>query len=140
MADGPRYNQDNVAIVVSFADGSLGNILYLANGDRSLPKESYEIFCEGAVARLDDYRSLELVRHGKSCRIRLDGDKGHKKELELTIRALREGSQAPIDFEELVEVTEASFSVLDSLRFSLPIKLRTYPMKQADQEDAPERL
>jgi polar amino acid transport system substrate-binding protein len=42
IPDGARYNRDNVAVVVSFADGSVGNLIYLANGDKTLPKEYNE--------------------------------------------------------------------------------------------------
>lgn len=122
IPDGARYNRDNVAIVVSFADGSVGNLLYLANGDKSLPKEYYEVFCESAVARLDDYRSLELFR-GSKRHIKCNRDKGHNKELELTVTAMREGQPAPIPFEELVEVTAASFAVLESLNLGMPVSL-----------------
>jgi hypothetical protein len=126
-----RYSRDNVAIMVSFADGSIANIVYLANGDKSLPKEFYEVFCEGAVARLDDHRSLELFRSGKRQLFKCDRDKGHGKEIELTVSAIREGRPAPIPFEELTEVTEASYAVVDSLRHGLPVKLRTYQPAQA---------
>jgi predicted dehydrogenase/threonine dehydrogenase-like Zn-dependent dehydrogenase len=126
IPDGAQYNRDNVAIVVSFADGSVGNILYLANGDKSLPKEYYEVFCEGAVARLDDYRSLEFFRGGKRQHIKCDRDKGHKRELELTVNAMRDGQPAPIAFEELAEVTAASFAVLESLNLGMPISLPSH--------------
>jgi predicted dehydrogenase/threonine dehydrogenase-like Zn-dependent dehydrogenase len=135
IPDGARYNRDNVAVVVSFADGSVGNLLYLANGDKSLPKEYYEVFCEGAVARLDDYRSLELFRGSKRQPIKCNRDKGHKKELELTVNAMREGQTAPIAFEELVEVTAASFAVLESLSLGMPVGVRTQRLALASKID-----
>jgi predicted dehydrogenase len=135
IPDGALYNRDNVAIVVSFADGSVGNILYLANGDKSLPKEYYEVFCEGAVARLDDYRSLELFRGGKRQHIKCNRDKGHKKELELTVNAMREGQPAPIAFEELAEVTAASFAVLESLNLGMPVTLPLHRPPQSSMDD-----
>jgi len=125
--DGVRYNMDNVAIMVSFEDGSVANILYLANGDKSLPKEYYEVFCEGAVARLDDYRTLDLVRSGKTRHIKCNRDKGHRRELELTVSAIREGHASPIPFEELAEVTRATYAAIDSLRCRLPVRLQTHP-------------
>jgi predicted dehydrogenase/threonine dehydrogenase-like Zn-dependent dehydrogenase len=125
MPDGSRYNRDNVAITLTFEDGSIGGILYLANGDRSLPKEFYEIFCEGRVARLDDFRSLELFRNGGRTTSKCDRDKGHKKQLELTVRAMRDRNPSPIPFEELCEVTQASHAVLDSLNFGFPVRLQT---------------
>lgn len=136
VPDGARYNRDNVAIIVSFADGSVGNILYVANGDKSLPKEYYEVFCENAVARLDDYRSLELFRGGKRRHIKCDRDKGHKRELELTINAMREGQAAPIAFEDLAEVTAASFAVLESLNLGMPVSLPAHRPTLARKDDA----
>lgn len=123
IPDGSLYNRDNVAILVSFTDGSVGNVLYLANGDKSLPKEYYEVFCENSVARLEDYRSLELFRGGKRQVIKCNRDKGHKNELDLTVKAMREGQPSPISFEELVEVTAASFATIDSLNLGMPVPL-----------------
>jgi polar amino acid transport system substrate-binding protein len=118
-----RYSRDNVAIMVSFADGSIANILYLANGDKSVPKEFYEVFCEGAVARLNDFRSLDLHRSGKRSRSSCNRDKGHNIELERTVRAMRNGESSPIPFDDLVEVTRASHAVLDSLSFGTTVSL-----------------
>lgn len=131
LPDEARYNRDNVAVVVSFADGSVGNILYLANGDKSVAKEFYEVFCEGAVAQLDDYRSLQLIRGGKRRHLRCYRDKGHRRELELTVKAIRDGQPAPIPFEELVEVTQASFAVVDSLNYGLPVTLQEYEKQRS---------
>jgi len=136
IPDGALYNRDNVAVVVSFADGSIGNLLYLANGDKSLPKEYYEVFCEGALARLDDYRSLELFRSGKRRHIKCDRDKGHKRELELTVKAMSEGQPAPIPFEELTEVTAASFAALESLNLGIPVALPLHRPIPASKDDA----
>jgi predicted dehydrogenase len=77
-----RYRDDNVIITLEFADGSLGTITYVANGDKSFPKERVEVFGGGCVAVLDDFRRLELVRHGrrKVVKSRLRQDKGHRGE------------------------------------------------------------
>jgi len=123
MPSGSRYSGDNVAITLAFADGSIGNILYLANGDRSLPKEFYEIFCEGKVARLDDFRSLEFFSNGSRTISKCNGDKGHKRELRLTVSAMREGQLSPIPFEELVEVTAGTFAAIDSLNLGVAVHI-----------------
>lgn len=115
LPDGSRYHRDNLAAVVSFADGSIANLLYLANGDKAVPKEYFEVFCEGAVARLDDFRTLELVRRGKKQTFKSAQDKGHRRELELTVDAILHGKPAPIPFEEISEVTEATFRIEDAL-------------------------
>lgn len=40
---------DNMAVTVKFKDGSVGNLTYLGNGDKSLPKENIEVFPEGKL-------------------------------------------------------------------------------------------
>jgi predicted dehydrogenase len=114
LPDGSAYRGDNVVANLSFLDGSIANILYVANGDKSIPKEFYEIFCGGSIARLDDFRILELAHNGHIQRFKSKRDKGHTREFELTIEALRNGRSAPIPFPELVEVTEATFRIAEA--------------------------
>lgn len=45
LPDAARYNRDNVVATLAFRDGSIANVLYLANSDRSVPKEQFEVFC-----------------------------------------------------------------------------------------------
>src|SRR5260370_19986675 len=80
----PRYSGDNVLISIRFANGSEGTLSYLANGDRAFSKERLEVFGGGAVAVLEDFRRLELVRDGRqqTVRSRSRQDKGHRGEWE----------------------------------------------------------
>jgi predicted dehydrogenase/threonine dehydrogenase-like Zn-dependent dehydrogenase len=111
LPDGSRYSRDNVSATLTFADGSLANLTYIANGDPAVPKEQFEIFCEGSVARLDDFEMLQLVRDRKTKRFKSAQDKGHRRELELTLQAMASGTEAPIPFDQIVEVTECTFSI-----------------------------
>ena len=122
-----RYRDDNVVITLEFADGSLGTIAYVANGDKSFPKERLEVFGGGAVAVLDDFRRLELVRNGrkKVVRSRLHQDKGHRGEWEAFVAAVQNGGPAPIPFEEIVATTLTTFRILDSLRCGGPVAVYT---------------
>lgn len=115
LPDGSRYNRDNVAVTLTFADRSIANLLYLANGDPGVPKEYFEIFCEGAVARLEDFEVLQLTRGRKTKRIRSRRDKGHRREIEVTVQSMLSGAEAPIPFSELVETTEASFTIAKAI-------------------------
>lgn len=123
LPDGTRYHQDNLSVTLAFADGSIANLLYLANGDRSVPKEYFEVFSEGKTARLDDWSTLRLAVGGKEKKVTLDHDKGHKREIELTVAAMKAGAPSPIDFRELIEVTEATFAVQKSLVSNQVIEL-----------------
>jgi predicted dehydrogenase/NADPH:quinone reductase-like Zn-dependent oxidoreductase len=120
LPDSGRYRQDNVVITLTFPDGSLGTLTYLANGDRSLPKERLEVFCAGRVAVLDDFRALELIQNGrrKSFVSRLRQDKGHQAAWESFVKAVKAGGPPPIPYDQLLGVTQAAFCALDSLRTS----------------------
>ncbi len=113
-----RYHQDNVVMTFAFPDGSLGTISYLANGDKSFPKERVEIFVGGRVGVLDDFRSLELNHNGKRQveRSRLRQDKGHLAEWEAFSAALKAGSPPPIPYQHLFGVTLATFTAVEAMQ------------------------
>jgi polar amino acid transport system substrate-binding protein len=123
LPDGTRYNRDNVSVTLSFQDGSIANLLYLANGDKSVPKEYMEVFCQGCVARIDDFHSLELSQVGKTRSIKASGDKGHQREIELVVAAIRQNTECPIPFEEVMEVSQATLAVVASIESGQPVNL-----------------
>jgi predicted dehydrogenase len=123
LANGGRYSDDNVVISLRFANGSQGTISYLANGDRAYSKERVEVFGGGAVAVLDDFRRLELVRHGhkRLFRSRLRQDKGHRGEWTAFADAIRSGGESPIPFDQIAASTLATLRVVDSRVSGQPV-------------------
>ncbi len=118
MSDNGHYQGDNVVLTFTFADGSVGTLTYLANGDKAFPKERVEVFAEGRVAVLDDFRALEMVRDGKrdSYRSRLRQDKGHAGEWQAFIAAISAGGPPPIPYDHIIGVTQATFAAVEALR------------------------
>ncbi len=116
LPDGGKYRQDNVSMAFAFPDGSLGVVDYLANGDKSFPKERVEVFCGGAVAVLDDFRTLHFVRDGRTRREGVAQDKGWVNEWKAFLQAIRQGGPAPIPYEHLLGVTRATLAAVESLR------------------------
>ena len=121
------YSDDNVIIALRFANGSQGTISYLANGDRSYSKERVEVFGGGAVAVLEDFRHLELVRHGRkqTFRSRFRQDKGHHAELEAFAAAACSQGELPIPFDEMVSTTLATLRAVESRSSGQPIEVDT---------------
>lgn len=120
--ENPR--DDSTVIVLEFADGSLGTISYVANGDKAFSKERLEVFCGGSVGVIDDFRRMELVRHGrrKTAVSRLRQNKGHRAEWRAFDRALGT-AKAPIPFEEIVATTLVTFRILESLERAEPVEV-----------------
>jgi predicted dehydrogenase/threonine dehydrogenase-like Zn-dependent dehydrogenase len=118
LPDGGSYREDNVVLTFEFPDGSLGTVSYLANGDKAFPKERVEVFAGGRVAVLDDFRALELVHNGrrKMIRSRLRQDKGHAAIWQAFVDAIVKGGEAPIPYEHIFGVTQATFAAIQSLR------------------------
>jgi predicted dehydrogenase len=130
-----RYSDDNVAATLVFDDESIATIQYLANGDKSIPKESYEVFCGGGVARLNNFATLELVRGGKMQKFKGTPDKGHRREMELTVDAIRSGKPAPIPFVELIEITKATFLVQESARNAASVGMSSSVSSNKNSEE-----
>jgi len=112
MDNAGRYVDDNFALTVEFADGSVGALTYTACGDRSLPKERVEVFSGEATAILDDFRVLTLSRAGKSHRrrTRFGQDKGHAAELRAFLSHVDISSPEVVPFDELVASSLATLA------------------------------
>jgi predicted dehydrogenase len=125
IAGDSRYRaDDNVAITLRFADGSIGTLLYTALGDSSQGKEYLEVYGEGRTAILDDFRSLRLVRRGRVARRRAaNQDKGFVEEMRRFLAAVRAGGPMPIPFEESAASTRATLAAVGSLRTGAPAEL-----------------
>ncbi|MFI5212901.1 MAG: bi-domain-containing oxidoreductase [Gemmatimonadales bacterium] len=108
---------DDVAVVLGFADGSVGTVLYATDGDRAVSKERIEVFGAGRVALLDDFRILELVANGRRrvVRHRWRSDKGHRGEWQAFASALCTGAPDPISPRELFASHLSTFAARASL-------------------------
>jgi predicted dehydrogenase len=129
LPDFGRYHQDNVQITLTYADGSIGSLSYLANGDKSFPKERVEVFQGGKVAVLDDFRSLELVGDGRRqvTRSALRQDKGHQAGWQAFLQAIRQGGPAPIPYAHIWGVTQATFAAMEALRLGESVQIPALP-------------
>lgn len=111
--------EDNIAIVVKFSDGSVGNLTYLGNGDKSLPKEYIEVFGAGKVGVIKDFREGAIHANGKVQKLNLTG-KGHKEEIIGFLECVTKGEGAPITFRSICLTTLTTFGIIDSLSTGLP--------------------
>ena len=135
LANPGKYSNDNVMCSLRFADGSQGTISYLANGDKSYSKERVEVFGGGGIAVLEDFRRLELVRHGKKRTLRshFRPDKGHRREWQAFVAAIQTGAESPIPFREIVTTMLATFALQESRCLGQPVTVRA---RQADERSS----
>ena len=108
---------DTASLTLRFADGSMGTVLYLANGSKAFPKERLEVFASGRVLQLDNFRRLTGFGWPGFTKMNLwRQDKGQRACAEAFVRALRSGGEAPIAMDELLEVGRVSIQIEAALR------------------------
>jgi len=110
---------DNISIVVKFNNGSVGNLIYVANGDKALPKEQIEVFGAGKAAVINDFQDGMLYSGNKMRKLKSAG-KGHQQEVAAFLTALKEGKEMPISFRSICLTTLTTFKIIDSLKTGLP--------------------
>ncbi len=108
-------SRDNFAATLGFEDGSVATLTYTALGSNEFPKEQMEIFSDGKVLMLDDYKQLRI--HGSNAKgvtSKLT-DKGHKRELETFAETLEKGGEWPIPLWQQLQATEIALQVEELL-------------------------
>ncbi|MCX8007087.1 MAG: bi-domain-containing oxidoreductase [Coriobacteriia bacterium] len=113
---GAYARNDNFTAIVSFDDGSVATLVYTALGSAQHPKEQAEVYCDGRVYVLDDYRALRVVGSPASGVETRLVDKGQAAELLSFVRVVREGGQWPIPLWEQVQAMSIAFDVEEALR------------------------
>lgn len=100
---------DTALISLTFADGSIATVNYLANGSKRYPKERVEVFCGGRVLVNDNFRTMRAYgwKGVRTMRLRRQ-DKGHVAGVAAFLDAVRKGGPAPIPLAELFEVSEVA--------------------------------
>jgi len=106
--------RDTVSIQLVFADGSVGTIHYFANGSKSYPKERLEVFVEGRVLQLDNFRRMRGFGWPGFRSMNLwTQDKGQAACARAFVRAVEEGGKPPIPVDELFEVSRVTIEIAE---------------------------
>jgi predicted dehydrogenase/threonine dehydrogenase-like Zn-dependent dehydrogenase len=115
--EGNLSMSDNLTVTLRMDCGSIGNILYCANGNKSFSREYIEVFSGGTVLINEDFRRVTFYNENKTYKKKwLTRDMGYKNEIEYFVKML-DGSSAST-FERDVVVTKATFAILRALETS----------------------
>ena len=113
---------DNVCIALRFADGSIANITYFADGSKAMAKEHVEISAAGEVPSSTTFaKRLLYWDDSRSRKVRLGTqDKGQNAMLAAWIAGLRSGSPAlPVD--AAMAVSAATIAAVESMTIGQPV-------------------
>lgn len=112
----PEENTDNAIITLKFENGSQGVINYFSNGSKSYAKERVEIFSQGRVLVLDNFRKLTGFGFNGFSSMSSRLDKGHKAQFQKLIQSIKDGGSPLIPFDEIINTTKTTFAAIESLK------------------------
>ena len=105
---------DNFVATIGFEDGSVASLTYTALGNTLYAKEKMELYSDGAVFVLEDYKSLTVTgRAGGHASKR--AEKGHREEWQAFAAAIAAGRQ-PAPLWQTFQAMEIAFAVEDAIR------------------------
>lgn len=109
-------NRDNFQTVISFSDGSIATLTYTALGAKDYPKEQMDIYFDGKVIHLNDYKSLSIAGFNHKGLETSIVDKGQKDELIAFGNAILKGGDWPIPLWQQIQTVEISCEVEEQLK------------------------
>jgi predicted dehydrogenase/threonine dehydrogenase-like Zn-dependent dehydrogenase len=102
----PRGRErDEGTVVIEFAHGSTGSLVYSGSGASGMGKERLEVLAGGASFVLDDYRNLDVHGLDKEGLKTRTVEKGQKEQLENFYHALRGEASLGVTAEDGLQAT-----------------------------------
>jgi len=123
MGKNPQESTDNASILLKFTNGSNAVINYFANGAKSYSKERIEVFSHDSVFVIDNFRTTRAFGANGFKNLKTRIDKGHRSQFHTFINRIQSGGDPLIPFNEIVNVTKASFAAIESLQQNKWIEL-----------------
>ncbi len=110
-------NDQSASITIKFKSGSIGTIHYVNSGHAGFPKERLQIFWDGSIAEVDNFRKMRTwgVKGLRTMNL-MRQDKGNRQCIQAFVDAVEGCSPSPIAFDQIAEVACAVFDAADQLR------------------------
>jgi polar amino acid transport system substrate-binding protein len=119
LGSGPgTLPEDSFVLTLTYSDGSLGIVTYVATGSPRMAKERIEVLGGGRSAVIDDFRRVRLLAasaNRPSMPARPIKDKGHEALLRRFLAFLSAGGRPPIPYERLAETTRVTLIAREAL-------------------------
>ena len=116
MGTNPQENTDNASILLKYENGSTAVINYFSNGSKGYSKERVEVYSQERTLIMDNWRKLKGYGFKGFSSAKSSQDKGHFNQFEALVNQQKNGGEAIIPFDEIVNTTRASFAAIDSLK------------------------
>jgi len=109
-------SQDNCVITLKYNDSSICTLTYTSLGNNQYPKEYCQIYFDGKILIIDDYKKQECFGV-KALKLETrESEKGQYEELIEFAKYIKGEIHAPIPLWQMIQATEISFKVDQILR------------------------
>tara|TARA_B100000989_G_scaffold273196_1_gene231170 strand:- start:112 stop:696 length:585 start_codon:yes stop_codon:yes gene_type:complete len=106
---------DTFSINLKYTNGSICNLNYFSNGNSQFPKEKIEIYTEGKILEIDNFKSLKGYGFQKFNKLKLwKQDKGNERCIKEYINFLNGKSFPIISYDDLFYVSELCINIANS--------------------------
>jgi predicted dehydrogenase/threonine dehydrogenase-like Zn-dependent dehydrogenase len=113
-------SNDKSIHTITFSNGSIGTLIYAADGDKSLSKERFEAFADGKSVVMDDFLTTDIYQSGKKStfktRVR---DKGFSKEVNDFVTRITSAENSDELFKQAKAVTLTTIEAMESMKSRL---------------------
>ena len=121
---GAITNEENFTITIEYTDGSIGTIFYTALGNFKVPKEYIELYADGKIMIIDNFKDGKIITPEKTEKVALwHQNKGYTEELEEFVTAIKEGKPSPMLLEDIWSAHLAIFKAAESLRTGKTVEI-----------------
>jgi len=107
------FSKDNFISIIKYTDGSIASLIYTSQGSDKLSKELIEVFCEGEVYIIDDFKSFTSYRKKIKKESSRKIEKGYLEELREFGLHILKGSNLSCNLFDFINATNLSF-IIDS--------------------------
>ena len=104
--------RDNFIANITFADGSIASLTYTSLGNNKYPKEVMDIYTDGKIVHLADFKSVDYYGiSNKKNRRSKRAEKGHKEELQEFARSIQNSTEWPIPLWQQIQAMKIALDV-----------------------------
>ncbi|MEE9438568.1 MAG: bi-domain-containing oxidoreductase [Saprospiraceae bacterium] len=116
MGTNPAENTDNASILLKFENGDNGVVNYFSNGNKAYSKERLEVYFDEKILIMDNFRETKGYGIKGFSKMKTKLDKGHKSQFDMLSQITKNGGDPLIPFDEIINVTNASFAAIKSMK------------------------
>ena len=104
-------SRDNFTALLKFSDGSIATLTYSALGNPKHPKELMEVYVDGKVIKLEDYKEMHIIMKNTKKITSKRAEKGHFEELDAFATAIINKQEWPIPLWQQAQAMQIALDV-----------------------------